>query len=48
MLTYEKVEILAEELDEYIVSVIGSNGVEEDWLNSCEIATASAIVLKNK
>lgn len=47
MLTYEKLEILVEELDEYIVSIIGSKEVEEDWLNSCKIATASAIELIN-
>ena len=47
MLTYEKLEILAEELEEYIVNIIGSGEVEEDWINSCEIATASAIELMN-
>lgn len=47
MLTYEKLEILAEELDEYIVSIIRSKEVAEGWLNSCDIATASAIELMN-
>lgn len=47
MLTYEKLEILAEELDEYIVNIIGSREIKEDWLNHCEIATVSAIELMN-